>query len=187
MRCSSRRAALTRCMPATSLPSRACPPPPSHLAHARHLAAVHARPPPPPPCACAQVRNLRSCIKVALDFVAPEHVGHCVRLTEELRQLPAGHHRRQDVLAVRQILLYTACACLATMDEQRKKEEAKREKQRRIDRKMTLSAGSTNSGGASDSSYPPDASQPPAPPLPAIDESSALLAHEPGAPGGPTA
>ena len=42
-----------------------------------------------------QVRNLRSCIKVALDFVAPEHVGHCVRLTEELRLLPEGHYRRQ--------------------------------------------------------------------------------------------
>ena len=48
------------------------------------------------PAGCAhQVRNLRSCISVAADFVAPEHVVHCLRLTDELRYLcartPSNH------------------------------------------------------------------------------------------------
>lgn len=82
---------------------------------------------------------MRSCIKVAADFVAPEHVGHCVRLTEELRQLPTWHHRRQDVLSVRTILLHATLACFAAFDESRKKEDARRERQRRLERKTTLS------------------------------------------------
>ena len=48
------------------------------------------------PAGCAhQLRNLRSCISVAADFVAPEHVAHCLRLTDELRYLcartPSNH------------------------------------------------------------------------------------------------
>ncbi|KAG4912179.1 hypothetical protein JHK86_052612 [Glycine max] len=38
-----------------------------------------------------QVRNLKSCIKVAMDFVSPENVGECFRLTEEFRTLPINH------------------------------------------------------------------------------------------------
>ena len=82
------------------------------------------------PAGCAhQVRNLRGSIKVALDFVAPEHVGHCVRLTEEQRQLPSYHHRRQDVLSIRTILLYAACGCFAALDEHQRNEAKKRQKQ----------------------------------------------------------
>ena len=79
------------------------------------------------PAGCAhQVHNLRCCVKVAADFVAPEHVDHCVRLTEELRQLPARHHRRADVLSVRSILFYAACACIATLEESKRREEQRR-------------------------------------------------------------
>ena len=84
------------------------------------------------PAGCAhQVRNLRSCVKVAADFVAPEHVDKCVSLTEQLRKLPSWHHRRADVLNVRSILLYAACACLSALDEHRRREEQKRDRQRR--------------------------------------------------------
>ena len=86
-----------------------------------------------------QVRNLRSCIKVALDFVAPEHVAHCVRLTEQLRELPGWHHRRQDVLSISSILYYSACACFAAFDEHKRRELARQEKQRRLDRKNSVS------------------------------------------------
>ena len=79
------------------------------------------------PAGCAaQVRHLRSCILVGLDFVAPENVGHCVRLTEELRQLPAAHPRRPDVLGVRSIMLHAAWACLATLDDAKRREEHQR-------------------------------------------------------------
>ena len=36
------------------------------------------------PAGCPhQVLNFRSCIKVAQDFVSPEHIGHCLELTEQ--------------------------------------------------------------------------------------------------------
>uniref|UniRef100_A0A803L2S6 JmjC domain-containing protein n=1 Tax=Chenopodium quinoa TaxID=63459 RepID=A0A803L2S6_CHEQI len=39
------------------------------------------------PAGCPhQVRNLKSCIKVALDFVSPESVGECIRLAGELSE-----------------------------------------------------------------------------------------------------
>ena len=52
-----------------------------------------------------QVLNIRSCIHVASEFIAPEHISHCVRITEEIRQLPATHHRHTDVLNVRSLLV----------------------------------------------------------------------------------
>lgn len=40
------------------------------------------------PAGCPhQVRNLRPCIKVAVDFVAPESMGHCLRMIEDLRRV----------------------------------------------------------------------------------------------------
>ncbi|MCI22391.1 lysine-specific demethylase 3B, partial [Trifolium medium] len=39
-----------------------------------------------------------SCTKVALDFVSPENVGECVRLTEEIRKLPVNHSSAEDQL-----------------------------------------------------------------------------------------
>uniref|UniRef100_A0A0A9FJC5 JmjC domain-containing protein n=1 Tax=Arundo donax TaxID=35708 RepID=A0A0A9FJC5_ARUDO len=59
------------------------------------------------PAGCPhQVRNLKSCIKVALDFVSPENVKECVRLTEEFRLLPKGHRMNEDKLEVKRIALY---------------------------------------------------------------------------------
>lgn len=42
----------------------------------------------------------QSCIKVALDFVSPENVQECVRLTEEFRVLPQNHRAKEDKLEV---------------------------------------------------------------------------------------
>ncbi|EIE19371.1 hypothetical protein COCSUDRAFT_58660 [Coccomyxa subellipsoidea C-169] len=40
------------------------------------------------PAGCPhQVRNLKSCIKVAIDFVSPESASQCLELTQERRQL----------------------------------------------------------------------------------------------------
>ncbi|KAL3630282.1 hypothetical protein CASFOL_023266 [Castilleja foliolosa] len=51
------------------------------------------------PAGCPhQVRNLKSCIKVALDFVSPENVQECVRMTEEFRTLPQNHRAKEDKL-----------------------------------------------------------------------------------------
>ncbi|ONI22349.1 hypothetical protein PRUPE_2G123400, partial [Prunus persica] len=57
------------------------------------------------PAGCPhQVRNLKSCIKVALEFVSPENVGECIRLTDEFRTLPQNHRAKEDKLEVRRLL-----------------------------------------------------------------------------------
>ncbi|KAG4395898.1 hypothetical protein GLYMA_19G064000v4 [Glycine max] len=53
-----------------------------------------------------QVRNLKSCIKVAMDFVSPENVGECFRLTEEFRTLPINHRSTEDKLEVKKMTIY---------------------------------------------------------------------------------
>ncbi|KAI3451667.1 hypothetical protein Pfo_008332 [Paulownia fortunei] len=59
------------------------------------------------PAGCPhQVRNLKSCIKVALDFVSPENVQECVRLTEEFRVLPQNHRAKEDKLEVKKMTLH---------------------------------------------------------------------------------
>lgn len=43
---------------------------------------------------------LQSCIKVALDFVSPENISSCFKLTEEFRLLPLDHRAKEDKLEV---------------------------------------------------------------------------------------
>ncbi|KAF8071414.1 hypothetical protein N665_1128s0013 [Sinapis alba] len=59
------------------------------------------------PAGCPhQVRNLKSCTKVAVDFVSPENIHECLRLTEEFRQLPKNHKAREDKLEIKKMLIY---------------------------------------------------------------------------------
>lgn len=61
------------------------------------------------PAGCPhQVRNRQSCIKVALDFVSPENVQECIRLTEEFRLLPKDHKAKEDKLEVKKMAMYAA-------------------------------------------------------------------------------
>ncbi|XP_058772086.1 lysine-specific demethylase JMJ25-like [Vicia villosa] len=53
-----------------------------------------------------QVRNLKSCFKVVHDFVSPEHVGECIRLTEEFRKLPINHRASEDKFEVKKIIIH---------------------------------------------------------------------------------
>ncbi|XP_058100462.1 lysine-specific demethylase JMJ27-like isoform X3 [Magnolia sinica] len=63
------------------------------------------------PAGCPhQVRNRKSCIKVALDFVSPDNVQECVRLTEEFRLLPKNHRAKEDKLEVKKMALYAVSA-----------------------------------------------------------------------------
>ncbi|XP_028806707.1 uncharacterized protein LOC114761497 isoform X3 [Neltuma alba] len=65
------------------------------------------------PAGCPhQVRNRQSCIKVALDFVSPENVQECVRLTEEFRLLPKKHRSKEDILEIKKMALYAANAAI---------------------------------------------------------------------------
>ncbi|XP_018456825.1 lysine-specific demethylase JMJ29 isoform X2 [Raphanus sativus] len=59
------------------------------------------------PAGCPhQVRNLKSCTKVAVDFVSPENIHECLRLTEEFRQLPKNHKAREDKLEIKKMVIY---------------------------------------------------------------------------------
>ncbi|CAH2038183.1 unnamed protein product [Thlaspi arvense] len=59
------------------------------------------------PAGCPhQVRNLKSCTKVAVDFVSPENIHECLRLTEEFRQLPKNHKVREDKLEIKKMVIY---------------------------------------------------------------------------------
>ncbi|XP_031269234.1 uncharacterized protein LOC116127730 isoform X2 [Pistacia vera] len=65
------------------------------------------------PAGCPhQVRNRQSCIKVALDFVSPDNVQQCIRLTEEFRLLPKGHRAKEDKLEVKKMTLYAVSAAV---------------------------------------------------------------------------
>ncbi|KAG2331171.1 hypothetical protein Bca52824_002351 [Brassica carinata] len=65
------------------------------------------------PAGCPhQVRNIQSCIKVALDFVAPESVEECLRLTQEFRTLPKDHRTNKDRLEIKKIVLHSAISAI---------------------------------------------------------------------------
>lgn len=53
-----------------------------------------------------QVTNLYDCIKVALDFVAPENIMECFNLTSEFRKLSTRHANREDKLQIKSILYH---------------------------------------------------------------------------------
>ncbi|CAH2069278.1 unnamed protein product [Thlaspi arvense] len=65
------------------------------------------------PAGCPhQVRNIQSCIKVALDFVAPESLEECLRLTQEFRGLPKNHRSNEDKLELKKIVLHAASSAI---------------------------------------------------------------------------
>ncbi|CAL5195034.1 unnamed protein product [Lathyrus oleraceus] len=70
------------------------------------------------PAGCPhQVRNRQSCMKVALDFVSPENVGECLRLTEEFRLLPKYHRAKEDKLEVKKMSLYAVSNAVRQVKE----------------------------------------------------------------------
>ncbi|KAK4347556.1 hypothetical protein RND71_033895 [Anisodus tanguticus] len=70
------------------------------------------------PAGCPhQVRNVKSCIKVALDFVSPENLGECIRLTEEFRVLPQNHRAKEDKLEVKKMALYALEKAVADLKD----------------------------------------------------------------------
>ncbi|KAJ0877596.1 putative transcription factor C2H2 family [Helianthus annuus] len=59
------------------------------------------------PAGCPyQVRNLKSCTKVELNFISPESLGECIRLQTELRMLPNNHRAKQQKLNIGKMMIY---------------------------------------------------------------------------------
>ncbi|CAJ2651335.1 unnamed protein product [Trifolium pratense] len=61
----------------------------------------------------------QSCTKVAMDFVSPENVGECFRLTEEFRKLPINHMSAEDKLEVKKMIVYAMLDLLKKFEEAR--------------------------------------------------------------------
>uniref|UniRef100_UPI00358F85A3 lysine-specific demethylase 3A-like n=1 Tax=Myxine glutinosa TaxID=7769 RepID=UPI00358F85A3 len=64
-----------------------------------------------------QVHNLHSCIKVAEDFVSPEHVTNCFRLTHEFRRLSATHTNHEDKLQIKNIIYHAVKDAITALQE----------------------------------------------------------------------
>ncbi|XP_075050098.1 lysine-specific demethylase 3A isoform X2 [Mixophyes fleayi] len=62
-----------------------------------------------------QVHNLYSCIKVAEDFVSPEHVKHCFCLTQEFRYLSHTHTNHEDKLQVKNVIYHAVKDAIAIL------------------------------------------------------------------------
>lgn len=59
------------------------------------------------PAGCAhQVCNLADCIKIAIDFVSPENIDRCARLTKEFREQNKSRVWKEDVLQLRSMMWF---------------------------------------------------------------------------------
>ncbi|GKD85205.1 hypothetical protein Tco_1356359, partial [Tanacetum coccineum] len=58
-----------------------------------------------------------SCTKVAVDFVSPENLQQCIRLTEEFRKLPIDHKAREDKLEVKKMILHAMHQAVTDFEE----------------------------------------------------------------------
>ncbi|KAL5993425.1 hypothetical protein ACLOJK_014350 [Asimina triloba] len=65
---------------------------------------------------CAPVEQ--SCIKVALDFVSPENLQECFRLTEEFRKLPQEHRANEDKLEIKKMVLHAVDSVVKVLEVQ---------------------------------------------------------------------
>ncbi|KAM7467691.1 hypothetical protein LguiB_015253 [Lonicera macranthoides] len=91
------------------------------------------------PAGCPhQVRNRQSCIKVALDFVSPDNVQECIRLTEEFRLLPKSHRSKEDILEVKKMALYAASRGVAEATELMSKLSSMRPGERERERERAV-------------------------------------------------
>ncbi|XP_056846114.1 lysine-specific demethylase JMJ29-like [Raphanus sativus] len=69
------------------------------------------------PAGCPhQVRNLKSCTKIAVDFVSPENIRKCLSLTKEFRRLPVGHSSRVDKVEIKKMLIYALSEVLNELE-----------------------------------------------------------------------
>ncbi|CAI0625968.1 unnamed protein product [Linum tenue] len=66
---------------------------------------------------CDHVSTLKSCTKVAVDFISPENVRECLRLTEEFRQLPKNHRAREDKLEIKKMMVYAVEEAVRDLEE----------------------------------------------------------------------
>ncbi|KAK9167486.1 hypothetical protein Scep_002677 [Stephania cephalantha] len=60
---------------------------------------------------------LPSCTKVALDFVSPQNIDQCLRLTDEFRRLPKNHRAREDKLEIKKMIIHAVNHAVKELEE----------------------------------------------------------------------
>ncbi|PSS24699.1 Lysine-specific demethylase [Actinidia chinensis var. chinensis] len=69
------------------------------------------------PAGCPyQIRKLKSCVNVVLDFISPENASECIRLTDELHLLPVQHKARKNILEVKKMSVSSICTAVKEID-----------------------------------------------------------------------
>ncbi|KAF8966449.1 hypothetical protein BDZ97DRAFT_1657595 [Flammula alnicola] len=75
------------------------------------------------PAGCAhQVANMSDCIKIAIDFVSPENIDRCEKLTKEFREQNQSKVWKEDVLQLRTMMWFAWQSCSARENELDKEE-----------------------------------------------------------------
>ncbi|CAH9141736.1 unnamed protein product [Cuscuta epithymum] len=58
------------------------------------------------PAGCPyQVRQLKSCVNIVLNFLSPESAAECIRLTDEIRLLPGHHKAKKKLMEVKKMAI----------------------------------------------------------------------------------
>ncbi|KAF5742225.1 lysine-specific demethylase JMJ25 isoform X1 [Tripterygium wilfordii] len=59
------------------------------------------------PAGCPyQIRKLKSCVNVVLEFISPENATECIQMIDELHLLPKNHKTKVDKLEARKMAIY---------------------------------------------------------------------------------
>ncbi|GFQ02306.1 lysine-specific demethylase jmj25 [Phtheirospermum japonicum] len=65
------------------------------------------------PAGCPyQIRKIKSCVNVVLDFISPENASQCVQLNDEIRLLPTRHRAKGKVMEVEKMALQGISAAI---------------------------------------------------------------------------
>jgi lysine-specific demethylase 3 len=58
-----------------------------------------------------KVANMADCIKIAIDFVSPENIDRCEKLTKEFREQNQSKVFKEDVLQLRTMMWFAWQSC----------------------------------------------------------------------------
>ncbi|KAF8898128.1 hypothetical protein CPB84DRAFT_1780900 [Gymnopilus junonius] len=87
------------------------------------------------PAGCAhQVANMSDCIKIAVDFVSPENIDRCEKLTKEFREQNQSKVWKEDVLQLRTMMWFAWQSCTLREEELAKEAAARATEGMDVDR-----------------------------------------------------
>jgi len=97
---------------------------------------------------------LADCIKIAIDFVSPENIDRCERLTMEFREQNQSMAWKEDVLQLRTMMWFAWLSCCRQERERAKGKSSNGVTTITSPGSNTASSGSTSTTAATTSSVP---------------------------------